>query len=52
MQEITVDTIENEKLKWEKWARQIDIIKFYSLAKKYGFCFPGCECQNCIYSEN
>lgn len=38
---------DKEKNEWEKWEREIDMIKFYALAKKYGFCFPGCECKIC-----
>lgn len=36
-------TIEQE----EKLNRDIEIITFYSIAKKYGFCNPYCECELC-----
>lgn len=27
--------------------RQVEIMEFYSLAQKYGFCTPFCECGVC-----
>jgi hypothetical protein len=30
---------------WSRWAKEVEIIKFYALAKQYGFCFPGCFCK-------
>lgn len=27
--------------------RQVEIIEFYALAQKYGFCSPYCECSVC-----
>jgi len=33
-----------EKVKFEK---EVDMIQFYALAQKYGFCTPFCECGMC-----
>jgi len=30
----------------EKFEKEVDLVEFYTLAKKYGFCNPYCEC-NC-----
>jgi len=27
--------------------RQVEIMEFYALAQKYGFCSPWCECREC-----
>jgi hypothetical protein len=51
MKEITMEMSDEEKLRWEKWERQIEMIKFYAMAKKHGFCFPGCECKDCMYAQ-
>jgi hypothetical protein len=37
---------QNRKRK-EKFKKDLDITIFYSLAKKYGFCNPYCECGLC-----
>jgi len=31
----------------EQFEREVEIIKFYSIAQKYGFCNPYCECGMC-----
>jgi hypothetical protein len=28
----------------EKFEKEIELVEFYILAKKYGFCNPYCEC--------
>ena len=28
---------------WSRWSREVEIIKFYALAKRYGFCDPSCN---------
>lgn len=32
----------------KKLIRELDIVLFYSLAQKYGFCTPYCECGLCF----
>jgi hypothetical protein len=32
----------------KKFEREIEIIEFYNLARKYGFCIPYCECKLCL----
>jgi len=34
--------------KKRRFERESDMVKFYTLAKKYGFCTPYCECQQCV----
>ncbi len=28
---------------WAKWEREVEILKFYALAKRYGFYDPSCR---------
>ena len=39
------------KEKEKKFERELDIVQFYTLAKKYGFCNPYCECGLCKKPE-
>lgn len=32
----------------ERHKREVEIIEFYALAQKYGFCTPFCECGLCV----
>jgi len=34
----------NKKPNKQVIEREIEIVQFYTLAKKYGFCSPYCEC--------
>lgn len=36
----------------EKFEREVDMIQFYALAQKYGFCNPYCECGRCRKEES
>ena len=31
----------------EKFEKEVDMLRFYALAQKYGFCTPWCECNFC-----
>ena len=31
----------------EKFNKDVDMMQFYALAQKYGFCTPYCECGLC-----
>lgn len=33
--------------KERKYERELEIVQFYSLAQRYGFCNPYCECGLC-----
>ena len=37
----------NEEIKNIPYERQVEIVEFYTLAQKYGFCNPFCECGKC-----
>jgi hypothetical protein len=30
-----------------KFEREVEMIEFYAMAKRYGFCTPFCECGLC-----
>ena len=36
-----------EDIKEISYERQVEIVEFYTLAQKYGFCNPFCECGLC-----
>ena len=31
----------------EQFNKEVEIVVFYHMAKKYGFCSPYCECNEC-----
>lgn len=35
----------------EKFEKELDIVQFYTIAKKYGFCNPYCDCELCEAPE-
>jgi hypothetical protein len=41
------NVLEQKQEKEEKFNREVDMVVFYSIAKKYGFCNPYCECGMC-----
>lgn len=40
-------TVEQEK----QFNKELELVEFYTLAQKYGFCTPYCECGNCEAPE-
>jgi len=40
-------TKEEEK----RFEEELDMVKFYTLARKYGFCSPYCDCRLCKKPE-
>jgi len=37
----------NRDDKIKQFEREVEMIQFYSIAQKYGFCNPYCECGLC-----
>ena len=37
----------NRDDKIKQFEREVEMIQFYSIAQKYGFCNPYCECGMC-----
>ena len=32
---------------WKEWEKEVELIQFYAMAQRYGFCTPYCECELC-----
>lgn len=39
-----IDMVDYKRLSFE---RQVEIVQFYAMSQKYGFCTPFCECGLC-----
>jgi hypothetical protein len=39
--------MENKDKEKERYNRELDMVVFYTIAKRYGFCTPYCECGLC-----
>ena len=42
-----ISKMTEKKDRLERFEREVEIVTFYSLAQKYGFCNPFCECGLC-----
>jgi len=51
MTERQLKKILNATDEWERHEREVEMIQFYALAQKYGFCTPFCECSLCSKEE-